>query len=122
MLLTLALPRINEYMTAATVTKVYATEGAALVPGAKLLDLRVDLSAVLPHDCPPVSYYRIAMRDIARLRRLAVAPGELIVIGAPIALFSTEEEEPMDAEPARSVRITLAGIVPPDEWWEGNAR
>ncbi|MEO8304049.1 MAG: hypothetical protein ABI724_08010 [Betaproteobacteria bacterium] len=122
MLLTLALPRINEHMTTAKVTKVYVAEGDALVPGAKLVDLRVDLSAVLSHDCPPVSYYRIAMRDVARLRQLAIAPGDLLAIGAPIALFSTEAEEPMDAEPARPVRITLAGIVPPDEWWEGNAR
>ena len=122
MLLTLALPRINEYMTAAKVTAVYAAEGAALVPGAKLLDLRVDLSAVLPHDCPPVSYYRIAMRDVARLRRLAIVAGDLLAIGDPIALFSTEEHEPVDAEPARAVRITLAGIVPPDDWWDSAAR
>lgn len=122
MLLTLALPRINEYMTTARVTKIYAAEGAAFAPGTKVLDLRVDLSAAVPHDCPPVSYYRIALRDVAWLRRLATAPGELVDVGAPIALFSTEQDEPIDAEPTRAVRITLAGIVPPDEWWEGNAR
>ena len=122
MLLTLALPRINEYMTTARVTKVHAAEGVALVPGTKLLDLRIDLSVAVPHDCPPVSYYRIALRDAAWLRRLATAPGELLAVGAPIALFSTEQDEPVDAEAARAVRFTLAGIVPPDEWWEGNDR
>ena len=55
MLLTLALPRINEYMTTAKITNVYAAEGAALVPGAKLLDLRVDLSGRVESGGDPVA-------------------------------------------------------------------
>jgi hypothetical protein len=121
MLLTLVLPRINEYMTTAVIRKVYATEGDALHLGAKFLDLSVDLSAVAPQDCPPVSHYRIALRDRAWLRRLDVASGDELGVGAAVALFSTDPDEPVDGEPARAVRITLAGIVHPNEWWEGSA-
>ena len=121
MLLSLARPRINEYMTTAVIRKIYAAEGDALNLGAKLLDLSVDLSAVAPHDCPPVSLDRIALRDRVFLRRLCVAPRDELPIGAALAQFSTEPDEALDREPARTVRITLAGIVYPNEWWEGNA-
>ena len=121
MLFDLVLPRINDHMTTAVIRKVHAVEGDAMTIGTKLLDLSVDLSAVAPQDCPPVSLYRIALRDKAWLRRVNVAVADEIGIGAPLALFSTERDEPLDAAPARGVRITLAGIVHPSEWWEGNA-
>jgi hypothetical protein len=117
LLLTLTLPRINEYMTTAVIKKIYASAGAALTVGAKLLDLSVDLSAVLPHDCPPVSLYRIALRDRVWLRGLDVAPGDEVGIGAALAHFSTEPDEPLGGEPARAVRITLAGIIDQSGWW-----
>lgn len=117
MLLTLTLPRINDYMTTAVIKKIHAAAGASLTVGANLLDLSVDLSAVLPHDCPPVSLYRIALRDRVWLRRLDVAPGDEVEIGAALAQFSTELEEPLRGEPARAVRISLAGIIDHSDWW-----
>jgi hypothetical protein len=117
LLLTLKLPRINAYMTNASVDRIYVAEGERLNVGAKLLDLIIDLSAAAPHDCPPVSAFRIVLRDRAWLRRLAVAPGDDVEIGATIAQFSTEPDEPLDSEPARAVRVTIAGILGQSDWW-----
>lgn len=113
MLLDLTLPRISEHMTSALVRTIYAEVGTALPLGAKLLDLRVDLSAVMPQDCPPISMYRIALRDRVWLRKLAVAPGDDIAVGALMGLFSTDPEESLDGDAARSVRVTIAGILDP---------
>lgn len=117
MLLTLTLPRINEYMSTAGIKSVYAAEGAALILGQKLLDLSIDLSAVAPHDCPPISMYRIAMRERVWLRRLLVAPGDDAEVGAALAHFSTEPGEPLDGKPTRAVRVTIAGIIDQSDWW-----
>ena len=122
MLLNLTLPRINEHMTSAVITAVYSEVGTALPPGAKLLDLSIDLSAVLPHDCPPVSLYRITLRDRVWLRKLAAAPGDDIAVGAVVALFSTEPDESLDADPARAVRVTIAGILDPATGWREDPR
>jgi hypothetical protein len=117
LLLNLTLPRINEHMTTAVMRTIHAEVGSLLLPGAKLLDLSVDLSTVMPHDCPPVSLYRIALRDRVWLRKLAVALGDEMAIGADMALFSTEPEESLDGVPARAVRVTLAGIIDRSSWW-----
>lgn len=119
MLLALTLPRINPLMTVAVIQKVYATEGELLTVGAKLMDLRVDLSSVAPHDCPPISYYRIAMRDRAWLRRLDVSAGGNVGVGASLACFTTEADEPLEGAPGRAARITLAGILDQTNWWSG---
>lgn len=122
LLLNLTLPRINELMTTAVVRTLHAEVGAALTLGAKLLDLSIDLSAAMPHDCPPLSLYRIAMRDRVWLRKLAVAPGDDIEVGALVALFSTEADETLEAEPARAARVTIAGILDESDWWLEDAR
>ena len=121
MLLTLSLPRINEYMTTAVVEAIYATEGAALAPGAKLLDLSVDLSKSIPHDCPPISHFRLALRERVWLRRLVVAPADELDVGAPLGLFSTAPDEPLDGDPSRALRVTVAGIVFRPDWWSDAA-
>jgi hypothetical protein len=120
-LLTLALPPINQLMTVAVIRKIYGKEGDFLTIGAKLMDIAVDLSSVAPHDCPPISFYRIALRERAWLRRLDVAPGGEAVVGASLACFSTEAEEPLTGTPGRAARITLAGILDQTPWWSGAA-
>lgn len=122
MLLTLALPRINEYMTSARIEVVHADVGAALVTGAKFIDLTIDLSAIAEQDCPPVSHFRLAVRDRVWLRRLQVARGDMIEVGVPIAWFTTDADEPLDVAPSRSVRIAIAGILAPAEGWPGESR
>jgi hypothetical protein len=116
LLLTLALPRINEQMTTAKILAIYAAEGACLALNSKFLDLAIDLSVSVVHDCPPVSYYRIGLRDKAWLRKLLVAPGDYVEPGAVMAHFSTEPDEALDDAPSRAVRISIAGILNQSDW------
>jgi hypothetical protein len=118
LLLTLTLPRINVHMITAIIDMIHAQLGAPLPIGAKLLDLTVDLSAAAAHDCPPVAHYRLVVRDRAWLRRLDVAAGDEPEVGTSLALFSTEPDEPLDAAPARQVRLAIAGIIPQSIWGE----
>lgn len=103
-------------MTTAVVDAIHAREGEDLAPGAKLLDLLVDLSDRADHDCPPVSLFRLVMRDKARLRRLEVEPGDEVDVGAALALFSTDPDEVLDGAPTRSARVTIAGILRQSVW------
>lgn len=117
MLLTLSLPRLNDLMITAVVETIHATPGAALATGAKLMDVSVDLSAVAAHDCPPISHFRIVLREPATLRRLEVGVGDAVPANARVALFSTQPDEPLDGAPARGVRVTVAGILSAvDDW------
>ena len=116
-LLTLVLPRIGEHTSIVTVKTVHAAEGAFLRPNAKLFDLAVDLSAALAHDCPPVSRFRIALRDPAWVRRLAVSEGDTVAPGALLGLFSSEANEPLEDAPARALRVSIAGILDQSGWW-----
>jgi pyruvate/2-oxoglutarate dehydrogenase complex dihydrolipoamide acyltransferase (E2) component len=119
MLLTLTLPRIGEHMRTAVIRTVHAEAGAAMMPGSKLIDIVVDLSSVALQDCPPVAMYRIALTERAVLREIAVAPGDEIAVGALVARFTTEPDEPLTGPSARAARVAIAGIVDPSEWWDG---
>ena len=118
MLLNLTLPRINDHMDTAMIDQIHAMLGAAMPVGGKLLDLTVDLSAAAPHDCPPVSHYRLVVRDRVWLRRLDIAAGDTPQVGDSLALFSTEPDEPLDGAPARQVRLAVAGIIRESVWDE----
>lgn len=117
MILSVSLPRMNPDMRSAVVEALYAGEGSLLQPGAKLLDLKVDLSAAVSHDCPPVTYHRIALRDRAWVRRVLVGIGEEIPVGAPLLILSTEPEESLDAVAERAARTSVAGIMHQTDWW-----
>jgi hypothetical protein len=119
LLLNLNVPRINDYMASALIETVHASVGQALAPGAKLFDMTVDLSLAAPHDCPPISHYRMVLREKAHLRRLFVEPGEEAAVGAPLALFSTDPDEPLDAAPGRMARIAIATIMFQSIWSVG---
>jgi len=106
-------------MVDATIDVAHIAEGGSVVLGGKFVDVTVDLSAATPHDCPPISHYRIALRDRVWLRRLDVAPGDRVDVGASLALFSTTPDEPLEGEPARAVRVAIAGIIPQTTWGEG---
>jgi hypothetical protein len=117
LVLSLAVPRINVYMTSVIIDAIHAEVGAALPVGAKLLDLTVDLSAAALHDCPPIAHYRMIIRDRAWLRRLDVASGDEPQVGASLAVFSTEPDEPLDGPLQRQVRVAVAGIPGPDRFF-----
>ena len=112
-LLTLALPRIHELMTSAKVEAVYARAGAELPVGAKLADITVDLSAVAAQDCPPISHFRLVLRERAWLREVAVARGDDVAVGATLMRLTHGEHDALEGAPAREARISIAGILAP---------
>jgi hypothetical protein len=116
LLLNLILPRINDYMTTAVVEAIYPREGDGLEMGAKLFDLTVDLSSAAPHDCPPISHYRLVLRERAWLRRLFTARLGEPVVGDPLAIFSTAPDEPLEAAPSRQARLAVAAILHQSAW------
>lgn len=115
LLLNLIVPRINDYMTTAIVEAVYQREGEALGVGARLFDLTVDLSVAAPHDCPPISHYRLVLREAAWLRRVSAGRGDEPAVGEPLALFSTSPDEPLEGE-ARPARLAIAAILHQSSW------
>ncbi|MGP0094546.1 MAG: hypothetical protein ACLPKB_32055 [Xanthobacteraceae bacterium] len=121
MVLTLNLPNINVHMKSATFACVYAAVGDELGPGAKLFDLSVDLSAAFPQDCPPISYYRIVLRERAWLRQLDVRQGDEREVGGTLALFTGSSTEPLDSLPRRPVRFVTAGILYQSHWTRGRS-
>jgi hypothetical protein len=111
LILVVTLPKIVPLMSSATIDKIHSGEGTFLKVGAKFLDLTVDLSDVSFEDCPPVSHYRLAVREGVWLRRLLVSPGDEPEAGAALALATTHPDESLEGEPGRSARITTVGIV-----------
>ncbi len=111
MLLDLRLPKVNPLMTRALIECVYASYGAPLAAGAKLLDISIDLGAAFVQDCPPISYYRLVLREPAWLRHLAVQPGDDIGLVELIARFSSDQDEPQDGPVSRPLRIATASIM-----------
>lgn len=120
MILELKLPDIVPQMTGATTECLFAEAGEALRMGSKLVDLRVDLSSAFAQECPPVSYYRIVLREKAYLRQINPKPGDFIERDAPVALFSSSPDEPLDEAPERPLRVTVAGILHHDGMFSGN--
>ena len=116
MLLNLNVPRINEYMTNVFVEAAYAEAGQAVAIGAKLFDLTVDLSAAAPHDCPPITHYRVVSRERAWMRSLCVKPHDEPAVGAPLALLTTEPDEALEGAPARPARVAIAAIMHQSIW------
>jgi hypothetical protein len=120
MLYDLRLPKINPNMSAAIVECIYSEPGALLKPGDKLFDLSVDLSSGFSQYCPPISYFRVVVREKLWLRKVLVVPGDDCEVDAALAMFSTEPEEPVEAAPARTIRITTAGIAHHQGLWSAS--
>jgi hypothetical protein len=104
MLHELRLAKINPNMTAAVVECLYATTESTLKIGDKLCDLSVDLSRGFSQYCPPISYFRLVVREKVWLRKMLIVPGESCDIGHLMAIFSTEQDEPDQGVPARPLR------------------
>ena len=117
MLNELRLAKINPNMTAGVIECLYAEDGAALKVGDKLLDLSVDLSSGFSQYCPPISYFRVVVREKVWLHRLLVKPGQNCDVGELLGIFSTEPEAAADQAPGRPLRITTAGIAYHSNMW-----
>lgn len=122
MILEFNLPQISPHMSEARIECLYATPGAALKPGDKLLDLSVDLSSSFSQDCPPVSFFRIVVREKVVFREFRLACGELAKVGDQVALFSGTADEALDQPPQRGIRFATAGIIHHSEMWTGKDR
>lgn len=120
MLYDLCLPKINPNMSSAMVECVYANPGTVLKAGDKLFDLSVDLSSGYSQYCPPISYFRVVVREKLWLQKILVSPGDNCDVGTPIALFSSEQDESLEGTPARAIRITTAGIAHHQGLWSAS--
>lgn len=114
------LPKINPYMTGARLECVFASVGEPLKTGAKLIDISVDLSDAFAQECPPVSFFRVVLREPAYLRAVYGARGEVLEVGELLALFSSAPDEDLSQAPARAVRFATAGIVHHEGLWTGS--
>jgi hypothetical protein len=110
MILSLVLPRMGELTRPGTVRRVIARAGDALRPGAPLLEVHVDLDGTSARDCPAAIVYRLIATERAYLRRLSVAPGDVLEVAAPIGLATTSLEEAFDGPPVRALRTTPVSI------------
>jgi hypothetical protein len=114
------LPELVNGMTGATLECVYVREDEALAAGTKLFDISVDLSSAFAQECPPISYFRVILREAVAIRRLMFAPGQHIGAGALVALFSAGLDQDPSAPVERQIRIATAGIMHHDAMWSGS--
>lgn len=113
------LPLINPHMSSARIECTYADPGAALKNGSKLFDLGVDLSSAFAQECPPISFFRVVLREPAFFRKLNAGRGQLCQLGEQIALFSEKPDDSLDDAPARDIRFAVAGIIHHEGMWTG---
>ena len=113
MLLELRLSEIVPGMSGATIECVHAVAGSVLKPGARLLDLSIDLSSAFAQECPPISFFRVILRESAVLRRIDVVPGKYMELGEVIALFAPTSDDPVDGPADRSVPVSYTHLTLP---------
>ena len=116
MILAVERPVFQQAGEMVTIDAVHVGVGDAITPGTRLFDCTVDLSSTHPHDCPPQTLYRVIARDTGWLRSLAIAPGQPLNGSAPLALLSTDPDEPIGAGGQRAVRLAIAAIQPSRLW------
>ncbi len=121
MLYNLPIPKLTEHPAVIRLEFRYPQPGAHLLVGAKLADVSVDLSNVFAQNCPPISFYRIVLREACFLRAWLAEPGQLCAPGTSIAIFSTAADEPVNAAVNRQARIMTAGITYHPGMWIGQA-
>jgi hypothetical protein len=118
----LRLTKINPNMNAAVVESLYAKAGSEMKAGDKLCDLSVDLSSGFSQYCPPISYYRVVVREKVWLQELLVGPGDSCDVGQLVAVFGTEQDDPREGATARPLRITTAAIAHHSGMWSASDR
>jgi len=116
------LPLISPHMSEGLIECLYTSPGSALKPGDKLLDLSVNLSNNFAQDCPPISFYRVIIREKLILREFRFAPGQSCKVDEVIAVFSNDPAEPLDQPAQRVIRFATAGIIHHPGLWTWNNR
>jgi hypothetical protein len=113
------LPLIVKQMTGATIECLHAKPGDAVKMGSKLMDLSVDLSSAFAQECPPISFFRVVIREAGWLRKFDLTPGQFCQLDEVVAVFSTEPDEDLSKPATRAIRTTMAGIVHHEAMWTG---
>ena len=75
----------------------------------RLFEVRVDLSAVAPADCPPIFFFVIVAAESGFVRELTCRVDDVVEVGAPMLVATTTEDEPV-ASCARELRMAVATI------------
>ena len=119
MLTSLVMPKFHEGASAALVESIHVDVNTKLFSNTKFIDVSINLSSLFAQNCPPISYYRIVLREGLWLRELFMSAGQLCGVGDTVAILSTDEREPLDQEVSRVVRIMTAGISYHGEMWSG---
>jgi hypothetical protein len=122
MIYELKLPRIVPQMGGVTIECLHARPGDALRMGSKLVDLSVDLSSAFAQECPPISFFRVVLRETAWLRKFEIEPGRFCHLDEVIAVLSTDENEDVSQSAVRPIRTTVAGIAHHEAMWTGSHR
>jgi pyruvate/2-oxoglutarate dehydrogenase complex dihydrolipoamide acyltransferase (E2) component len=113
----LILPKIMESMTVARIEAAYAAPGAEMKAGDRLFDLTIDLGGAFLQNCPPVSHFRLVLRERAILRRVIVNLGDDVEPGGCLAVFTSQPGEADDGPITRHLRVAVAGIIAHDGMW-----
>ena len=116
MLLKLVLPVANEALPTARIDAVHISSAQQLMPGARLIDFTVGVDAGTIHDCPPITHYRMTLRERASVVRIDAAEGESLAAGATLALLATEPGDDAATDPVRSARVSVAAIMRAPDW------
>jgi hypothetical protein len=105
------LPAIVPEMTDGKIYSILSQEGTQIPVGGPLLEIVVDLSNLVAHDCPPISLYRVFLREVAWLRKLQIKPDDIASVGTLLAILSTTASEPLDERAERPIRVSVAGVL-----------
>lgn len=116
MLLSLLLPNTNEGLGRARIDAIYPAVGDALEPGARLFDFTIGLDAASEFDCPPVTSYRMILREAARVHRVDAEPGQMLAAGEALGLLVSGADAALDGEPQRGARVSVAAILRSLDW------
>jgi hypothetical protein len=105
------LPAIVPEMTDGKIYSILSQEGTQIQVGGALLEIVVDLSNIVAHDCPPISLYRVFLREVAWLRKLQVRRDDIASVGTILAILTTTANEPLEELAKRPIRVSVAGVL-----------
>jgi len=100
------MPKMGALMTEGRIHRAYVEEGERFEPRTRLFDVRVDLSAAAPQDCPPIFHFVIVAVEGGWVRERPAATGDLVAVGQTM-LVAANGPEP---ETARDLRVAVAAI------------
>jgi pyruvate/2-oxoglutarate dehydrogenase complex dihydrolipoamide acyltransferase (E2) component len=110
-LLTLQMPQLGKEMALGTIFRVLVAPGGSIERGSMLAEVRVDLSDIAEQNCAPISLFRIVAAESGWIRSFDAKPGDRIDVGGPLALASTERDEPVKGnQPARALRVSVGAV------------